>query len=247
MHNVPDPYRLLGLRRDATVAEIKSAHRALAKRYHPDAPGGNRDRFLALQEAYQVLADPLRRREWDRRHAPGPVRADDPISRSRTNRQPPGEPRPRPARGPGAAADAGTAGRRSSSPRPAAQPGRAGQADGASAGYTWSARDVPWWESGNRSPGARRTDATTDEARSGPVREGRGGGAEGPPAQASEGSSAPRRPTEFDVYSRSSGAAWSSAARAYFRRTTDDLPKGRYAPRPRTAPRPGGPPQQPQG
>ena len=48
-----DPYRALGVRRDATEAEIKAAHRKLAKRFHPDADGGDRERFLKVQEAYQ--------------------------------------------------------------------------------------------------------------------------------------------------------------------------------------------------
>src|SRR5918999_3832024 len=77
MPNVPDPYRLLGVSRGASAAQIKAAHRALAKRYHPDAPDGDTDRFLAVQEAYGILSDPLRRREWDARHAPGPVRAGE--------------------------------------------------------------------------------------------------------------------------------------------------------------------------
>src|SRR5688500_18936848 len=71
-----DPYRALGVRRDATEAEVKAAHRKLAKRFHPDSSTGDRERFLRVQEAYKVLADPLLRREWDTRHAPGPFRGD---------------------------------------------------------------------------------------------------------------------------------------------------------------------------
>ena len=69
-----DPYRVLGVLRGATPAEINAAHRKLAKRYHPDGESGNEIRFLAVQEAYQLLADPARRAAWDRAHAPGPVR-----------------------------------------------------------------------------------------------------------------------------------------------------------------------------
>ena len=75
MKPTSDPYRVLGVLRGADPAQIKAAHRRLAKRYHPDASGGDEDRFLAVQEAYQLLSDPVRRREWDRRHAPGPMRA----------------------------------------------------------------------------------------------------------------------------------------------------------------------------
>src|SRR5205085_7236534 len=73
-----DPYRALGLPRGATSAQIKKAHRALAKRYHPDTAEGDTVLFLGVQEAYRVLSDPLLRRDWDVRHEPGPVRATAP-------------------------------------------------------------------------------------------------------------------------------------------------------------------------
>ncbi len=84
MQRVPDPYSALGVPRHATEDQIRAAHRALAKQYHPDA-GGDTARFLAVQEAYLLLSDPLRRRDWDARHAPGPMRAADagPGRRSR--------------------------------------------------------------------------------------------------------------------------------------------------------------------
>ena len=78
MDRIPDPYRELGVLRGATDAQVKAAHRRLAKRFHPDAPEGDTERFLAIQEAYLLLSDPLRRRDWDAAHAPGPVRAGDP-------------------------------------------------------------------------------------------------------------------------------------------------------------------------
>jgi len=138
MQRIPDPYRVLGVDRDATSAEIKAAHRRLAKRFHPDAAAADEPVFLAVQGAYELLKDPLRRAEWDRKHAPGPVRAAEPTSRRAPLRKRPTEPRP-------------------------AEP----------------------------APG-RRTDQGPDP----------------------------------DVYSRSSGAAWSSAARAYFRRAAADMPSG---------------------
>ncbi len=94
MRQPPDPYRELGVPRGASEEQIKAAHRRLAKRYHPDASSGERERFLAIQEAYLVLTDPIRRREWDARHAPGPVRASPgpthgaPMARSRRGTQP---------------------------------------------------------------------------------------------------------------------------------------------------------------
>ena len=82
-----DPYRVLGVARGATKAQIKAAHRTLAKRFHPDSATGDARLFRDVHEAYQLLADPLRRREWDARHAPGPVRADQqPAAPSRRRR-----------------------------------------------------------------------------------------------------------------------------------------------------------------
>jgi hypothetical protein len=53
-----DPYRMLGLTPGASVNEIRSAYRRLAKRYHPDAAGDRAlPRFLAIQAAYEALVD----------------------------------------------------------------------------------------------------------------------------------------------------------------------------------------------
>ena len=79
MKQLSDPYRALGVAHGATDVEIKAAHRKLVKRFHPDSGSkSDTDRFLRVQEAYRVLSDPLLRREWDARHAPGPLRADKP-------------------------------------------------------------------------------------------------------------------------------------------------------------------------
>ncbi len=54
----PDPYRTLGLAPGASVNEIRSAYRRLAKQYHPDAAGDRTlPRFLAIQAAYERLVD----------------------------------------------------------------------------------------------------------------------------------------------------------------------------------------------
>ena len=73
---IDDPYRTLGILRGAEPDEIRAAHRRLAKRFHPDGSMGDEQRFLAVQEAYQLLSDPLRRRDWDHRHAAGPMPAN---------------------------------------------------------------------------------------------------------------------------------------------------------------------------
>ncbi|MEW6226332.1 MAG: J domain-containing protein, partial [Chloroflexota bacterium] len=53
-----DPYRTLGIAPGASLNEIRSAYRRLAKQYHPDAAGERAlPRFLAIQAAYERLVD----------------------------------------------------------------------------------------------------------------------------------------------------------------------------------------------
>ena len=87
MTEMLDPYRVLGVARGATKAQIKAAHRTLAKRLSPRRGDRRRAPIPRCAEAYQLLADPLRRREWDARHAPGPVRADDAAAAPRATRR----------------------------------------------------------------------------------------------------------------------------------------------------------------
>ena len=66
----PDCYETLGVLQDASTAEISAAFYSLARQYHPDTAEqqdpSNRD-FKAIIEAYEVLIDPRRRGEYDRR------------------------------------------------------------------------------------------------------------------------------------------------------------------------------------
>jgi molecular chaperone DnaJ len=69
-----DYYDLLGVGKDATLAEIKKAYRALALKYHPDKNPGDGEaeaHFKRVAEAYGVLADPERRAHYDRYGHPG--------------------------------------------------------------------------------------------------------------------------------------------------------------------------------
>ncbi len=61
-------YGLLGVARNATPAEIKSAYRKLAMKYHPDRNPGNKEaeeRFRAINAAYEALSDEKKRRLYD--------------------------------------------------------------------------------------------------------------------------------------------------------------------------------------
>ncbi|WP_156725725.1 molecular chaperone DnaJ [Streptomyces apocyni] len=63
-----DYYKVLGVPKDATEAEIKKAYRKLAREFHPDANKGNakaEERFKEVSEANDVLGDPKRRKEYD--------------------------------------------------------------------------------------------------------------------------------------------------------------------------------------
>jgi DnaJ-class molecular chaperone len=61
-----DLYRILGISRDADEAEIRSAYRALARKYHPDmGEGSSGEKFRAIQDAYEILGDPVKRREYN--------------------------------------------------------------------------------------------------------------------------------------------------------------------------------------
>ncbi len=63
-----DYYKALGVSKTAKPAEIKAAYRKLARKYHPDANKGDasaEERFKEISEAYSVLSDEKRRKEYD--------------------------------------------------------------------------------------------------------------------------------------------------------------------------------------
>ncbi|MBT3326583.1 MAG: molecular chaperone DnaJ [Gemmatimonadales bacterium] len=91
-----DFYKILGVDEKATPDEVKKAYRKLAKKYHPDANQGDTkasERFKGIGEAYAVLSNPAKRKQYDqmrrlgsfglgstRRPGPGGVGADPGLS-----------------------------------------------------------------------------------------------------------------------------------------------------------------------
>ncbi len=63
-----DYYKILGIDKKSTAAEIKKAYRKLARKYHPDLNPGDKNaekRFKEITEAYEILNDPEKRKKYD--------------------------------------------------------------------------------------------------------------------------------------------------------------------------------------
>ena len=85
-------YLILGIDFSASRAEIKEAYRKMVQKYHPDHFGEDASPFLKVQEAYQVLSDPARRREYD--HTLGKLAAPSPPVKNKMTNIYAGEPEP---------------------------------------------------------------------------------------------------------------------------------------------------------
>lgn len=59
-----DYYDILGIKKDASADEVKKAFRRLARKHHPDA-GGDEEKFKEINEAYEVLSDAEKRKQYD--------------------------------------------------------------------------------------------------------------------------------------------------------------------------------------
>ncbi len=60
-----DYYEILGVKKDASLDEIKKAYRKKAHQYHPDKQGGDAEKFKEVSQAYQVLSDPQKKQQYD--------------------------------------------------------------------------------------------------------------------------------------------------------------------------------------
>ena len=76
-----DFYLVLGVKRSATVADVRRAYKRLARRHHPDINPGDREAaafYRAVTRAYATLSDPARRQDYDSRGADSVAAGDAP-------------------------------------------------------------------------------------------------------------------------------------------------------------------------
>jgi curved DNA-binding protein CbpA len=108
MQTTKNLYKLLGLSQEASQEDIRQAHRRLVRTYHPDTNPQDpqaEERFKEVQQAYEVLSDPQKRREYDQRLRASSRKGSTGRQSAGTTRADPGRPGPRSA---GRRAEGGT-------------------------------------------------------------------------------------------------------------------------------------------
>jgi curved DNA-binding protein CbpA len=94
-NRLKDYYQILGLEHNCTENEIKTAYKKLVVKFHPDKNEGDKfflELFKEVQEAYEVLSDPIKRSAYDRKiNEPTQTHYEQPTYReqSKPNYQPP--------------------------------------------------------------------------------------------------------------------------------------------------------------
>ena len=91
--NFVDYYKVLGIGKNATPKEIKSAYRKLARKFHPDLHPNDKDakkNFQQINEANEVLSDPEKRIKYDQ-HGEDWKQADEYEKAKQNSRQSQGQ------------------------------------------------------------------------------------------------------------------------------------------------------------
>lgn len=76
-----DYYKILGVSKTATDEEIRKAYKKLSMKYHPDRPDGDEEKFKLINEAYNILNDPVKRVQYNQGNNPSGNNNSQPSGR----------------------------------------------------------------------------------------------------------------------------------------------------------------------